>query len=156
MISKTNKSNLKGREKMKTKFLSLILVTLMVFGLLSGLTVTAAVTGLQGEGTEGNPGRIVPVGEAVNYAVEKLGFPEYIKDSSGAYNQYSRSMYRDATCHLSIPCGRILAALCWYEYITGYDARENPYQNSSITPADMKLLKEAAHFACSQSDYKKP
>lgn len=103
----------------------------------------------------GNPNRMIPVGEAINYAVGTLGFPEFIKDGSGKYNQYSRGMYRDTTCHLSIPCGRILAALCWYEYLTGKDARENPYQNNSVSRADMKLLKEAAHFACSQSEYQK-
>lgn len=103
----------------------------------------------------GNPNRMVPVGEAINYAVGTLGFPEFIKDDAGKYNQYSRGMYRDTTCHLSIPCGRILAALCWYEYLTGNDARENPYQNSSVTRADMELLKQAAHYACSQSEYQK-
>ena len=43
-----------------------------------------------------------------------------------------------------------MAGLAWYEYLTGNDARENPYQNSSI-PADvMAKLKEAAHWANQQ------
>lgn len=99
----------------------------------------------------GNPGRIVPVGEAVNYAVGTLGFPEYEKDADGNYLN-SRGMYKDKTCHLTT-LGQALNALTWYEYITGNDARENPYQHESISEEDMALLKEAAHWACSQEEY---
>lgn len=102
----------------------------------------------------GNPNRIVPVGEAINYAVGTLGFPERVLKNNGSYDSSgeSRGMYRDTTCHLAT-CGKILNSLTWYEYITGRDARENPYQHSNISNEDMTLLKEAAHWACSQTDY---
>ena len=90
----------------------------------------------------GNRGRMVPVGEAINYAIERLRFPE----------EY---MYRDTTCHLTLDYGRTLAALCWYEYITGRDARENPYTNENISAKDMADLKSVAHYACSLEEYKK-
>ena len=43
----------------------------------------------------------------------------------------------------------MLAGLTWYEYLTGNDVTENPYQLDGISEADMKLLKQAAHYACS-------
>ena len=62
-------------------------------------------------------------------------------------------MYRDTSSHLTFFYGRILAALTWYEYLTGEDARENPYQNENIPAEDMALLKEIAHEVCTLPEY---
>ena len=40
-----------------------------------------------------------------------------------------------------------MAGLTWYEYLTGNDARENPYTNDSVPAEIMVKLKEAAHYA---------
>lgn len=112
---------------------------------------------------------MVPTSVAVQYAIEKLGIKEHgfidpndptvtvggsepkyqPKDSDG-----NPAMYRDATCHMTNPYGSILVGLTWYEFLTGKDARENPYQSSEVNdPQVMAKLKEAAHFANQHPDW---
>ena len=98
---------------------------------------------------------MVPAGEAVYLAVTKYGFAEYVDDSSTTndyFNSSARAMYRDKSSHLTY-YGKTLAALTWYEYITGNDVRNNPYTNSFVNAADIALLKELAHEACSMAAY---
>ena len=122
-----------------------------LFGAIRNSYLTAAET-------IGNPNRVIPAGEAVYLAVEKYGFAEYVEDSDTTDDKFkstARAMYRDTTSHLTY-MGRILAGLVWYEYLTGNDVRENPYQNTSyVSEADMALLKEIAHEACQMSYYNK-
>lgn len=104
------------------------------------------------------PNMMVPSSYAVQYALNELGFLETSGEKSSS-NTYPRpvegevSIYRDTTCHLTTgthPYGRVLAGLTWYEYLTGNDVRENPYQNSGISEEVMAQLKEAAHWANTQ------
>lgn len=102
----------------------------------------------------GNPGRVIPAGEAIYRAITKYGFKEYELDSStGKFVSGARAMFTDNSSHLTNPYGRVLAGLTWYEYLTGNDARKNRYTNSKIPEADMKLLKEIAHEVCSLPEY---
>ena len=108
--------------------------------------------------TIGNPNRVIPAGEAVYLAITKYGFDERIAAETSTpekyvFNTTARSMYRDTSSHMTFFYGRILVALTWYEYLTGEDARENPYQNENIPAEDMALLKEIAHEACSLPEY---
>ncbi len=99
---------------------------------------------------------LVPTSEAIKYAIDDLGFEEYVDDSNLNdiyYDSSARAMFRDTTSHLSLPYGRVLAGLTWYEYLTGNDVRNNPYQISGIPESDMALLKQAAHYACSMAEY---
>ena len=97
-------------------------------------------------------GMMVPSSYAVQYALNELGFVEHSGPVSSD-NKYNNpvageySIYRDETCHLTLPYGRVLAGLTWYEYLTGNDARENPYTNDSVPAEIMVKLKEAAHYA---------
>ena len=105
----------------------------------------------------GNPGRIIPAGEAVYRAVTKYGFTEYVDNGSyeadDNFVSSARAMFRDKSSHLTSPYGKVLAGLTWYEYLTGNDARNNKYTNSKIPDDDMKLLKEIAHEVCSLPEY---
>lgn len=100
----------------------------------------------------GNPGRVIPAGEAMHQAIQNYGITEYIMDGE-EYIKDGRSIYRDASSHLNYNHGRVLAGLTWYEYLTGNDARENPYTHESISEEDMKLLKEIAHYVCTLPEY---
>lgn len=101
------------------------------------------------------PYMIVPTAESIEYAIDKLGFPEWTKQD-GAISENGRAMFRDATCHLNLPYGRMLAGLTWYEYLTGNFASDlNLKQTFSISESDMKLLAEAAHYACGLEAYNK-
>lgn len=102
----------------------------------------------------GNPGRIIPAGEAVYRAVRKYGFAEYVKDpDTGKFVGSARAMFADDSSHMTSPYGQVLVALTWYEYLTGNDARENKYTHSKIPANDMKLLKEIAHEVCQLPEY---
>lgn len=94
-------------------------------------------------------GKMVPTSDAILYALDELKFPEYAYGSDGNYDTSGRAIYRDNTCHLTLTYGRVLAGLTWYEYLTGNDVTQNPYQLDEISDEDMKLLKQAAHYACS-------
>ena len=111
---------------------------------------------------------MVPTSVAVQYAIEKLGFAEHgVRNGTvtptGNEPRYKSetedgtpALYRDATCHMtsdSPSYGRVLVALTWYEFLTGKDVRENPYQNSGISAENMAKLKEAAHFANQNPDW---
>ena len=100
----------------------------------------------------GNPGRVIPAGEATYLAIKEYGFAECIMDGDN-YIKDGRSIYRDASSHLNYNYGRVLAGLTWYEYLTGNDVRKNPYTHSEIPAEDMVLLKEIAHRACSLPNY---
>ncbi len=98
---------------------------------------------------------MVPTAWAVWYALNKLGFKEHsgVANANGTYNapvDGEISIYRDEVCHLTDKYGRVLAGLTWYEYITGKDARENPYQREGVSEDVMAKLKEAAHWANQQ------
>ncbi len=106
----------------------------------------------------GNPNRVIPAGEAVYRAITKYGFEERVEGEGSTpekyvFNTTARAFYRDTSSHMTFFYGRILVALTWYEYLTGEDARENPYQNENIPAEDMALLKEIAHEACSLPEY---
>ncbi len=104
----------------------------------------------------GNPNRVIPAGEAVFLAVTKYGIPEYIDDANpdnASFKSEGRSMFRDKESHMTYDYGRVLSALTWYEYLTGNDVRLNTYKHESISEADMTLLKEIAHEACSLPQY---
>lgn len=111
---------------------------------------------------------VVPTSVAVQYAIEKYGILEhgYIDPNDptvtvgGTEPKYqptdedgNPAIYRDATCHMTNPYGSVLVGLTWYEFLTGKDARENPYQEASIDAATMTKLKEAAHFANEHPDW---
>ena len=102
----------------------------------------------------GNPGRVIPAGEAVYRAIKKYGFSEYVLNSSGSgFVSEARAMFRDSSSHMTNPYGRVLVGLTWYEYLTCNDARSNKYTNSKIPENDMNLLKSIAHEVCSLSEY---
>lgn len=111
---------------------------------------------------------MVPTSVAVQYAIEHFGFAEHgVRNGTvtptGSEPRYTSetedgtpALYRDATCHMtsdSPSYGRVLVALTWYEFLTGKDVRENPYQNSGISAENMAKLKEAAHFANQNPDW---
>ncbi len=101
--------------------------------------------------TIGNPGRAIPAGEAIYKAIKEHGIEDRIMDGDKFVTD-QRSIYRDESSHLT-KYGRVLAALTWYEYLTGNDVRENSYVHDSISPSDMELLREIAHDACSLPEY---
>jgi len=49
--------------------------------------------------------------------------------------------------HLELNYGRFTAACVWYEKLFGLDVRKNPYHPSTVTPAQAKISKVAAHKA---------
>ena len=101
----------------------------------------------------GNPGRVVPAGEAIHYAITELGFEEFVLNGEGSYVTGGEGgIYRDTTPHLANK-GKLIVAFTWYEYITGNPATECAYTNSSFTDEDMAKMKQAAHWACSQAMY---
>ena len=100
---------------------------------------------------------MVPTSYAVQYALEELNYQEHSGEVTGEKYENpiagEKSIYRDETCHLTSsnpPYVRVLAGLTWYEYLTGNDVRNNPYQHSSISAEDMAALKKAAHWANEQ------
>lgn len=104
----------------------------------------------------GNPNRIIPAGEAVFMAVTKYGIPQYEDNANtedATFKSTARAMYIDKESHMTYSHGRVLAALTWYEYLTGNDVRSNTYQNEYVSASDMALLKEIAHEACSLPEY---
>ena len=104
----------------------------------------------------GNPNRVIPAGEAVFLAVTKYGIPEYIDDANpdnASFKSQGKSMFRDKESHMTYDYGRVLSALTWYEYLTGNDVRQNTYKHENISEADMVILREIAHEACSLPQY---
>lgn len=91
---------------------------------------------------------IIPSAIAVYLAITKYGFDEFVLNNDGSYVQNAAAMYRDTTCHLAMPYGRVLAGLTWYETLTGHDVTKISYQNAEIPETDMIKLKAAAHEAC--------
>lgn len=91
------------------------------------------------------------------YAVEALvaqGIPFHSGEAtSNVYeNPTEMSIFRDETCHLTYdgygaPYGRVLAALTWFEYLTGIDARTSTYTHAEISEEEMDILEAAAHDA---------
>ena len=73
--------------------------------------------------------------------------------SKYVFDKTARALYRDTSSHMTFFYGRVLVALTWYEYLTGEDARENPYQNENIPAEDMELLKGIAHEVCTLPEY---
>ena len=96
----------------------------------------------------GDPSSIIPSAVAIYLAITKYGFDEFVLDEGGNYIADAPAMYRDTTCHLGTPYGRILAGLTWYETITGNDVTQNPFQYGNIPEEHMARLKAAAHEAC--------
>lgn len=96
----------------------------------------------------GKDENMIPSAVAVYLAITKYGFDEFVLNDNGEYNTQAAAMYRDTTCHLTMPYGRVLAGLTWYETLTGNDVTKNTYQMSGITQEDMAKLKAAAHEAC--------
>ena len=89
-------------------------------------------------------------------AVTKHGIPQYEDNANpddAGFKSTARAMYIDKESHMTYSHGRVLAALTWYEYLTGNDVRSNTYQNEHVSAADMALLKEIAHEACSLPEY---
>ena len=101
--------------------------------------------------TIGNPGRVIPAGEAIYMAIKEHGFEERIMNEDKFVTD-ERSIYRDESSHLT-KYGRLISAFTWYEYLTGKDVRENTYIYDGISPSDMELIKEIAHNACSLPEY---
>ena len=106
--------------------------------------------------TIGNPNRVIPANEAIHLAVTKYGIAEYEDNSNTSdetYKSEAKAMFLDGSSHLTYNYGRVLAALTWYEYLTGMDVRQNTYKHENIPEADMQLLREIAHEACSLPEY---
>ena len=79
------------------------------------------------------------------------GFEEYVTDGN-IFVTDERTIFRDANSRLTNH-GKVLAALTWYEYLTGNDVREKTYIHESISVSDMDVLKEIAHRVCSLPEY---
>ncbi len=106
--------------------------------------------------TVGNPNRVIPANEALHLAVTKYGIAEYednANTSDESYKPEARALFMDGSAHLTYDYGRVLAALTWYEYLTGMDVRQNTYKHPNVPEADMALLREIAHEACSLPEY---
>ncbi len=101
--------------------------------------------------TIGNPGRVIPAGEAIYKAIKENEFDERIMDGDSFVTD-ERSIYRDASSHLT-KYGRVLSALTWYEYLTGNDVTENTYIHDGISATDMDTLRRIAHEVCSLPEY---
>lgn len=104
----------------------------------------------------GNPNRVIPANEAIYLALSKYGIAEYednAKTDDETYKSEAKAMFMDGSSHLTYNYGRVLAALTWYEYLTGMDVRQNTYKHENIPESDMALLREIAHEACSLPEY---
>lgn len=78
-----------------------------------------------------SPFTLIPCGQAIQNARQtKLG----------------DTLCRDGY-HLNYEYGRYTAACVWYEILTGFDVRLNPYRNPAMTRTQQHLTRHAAHRA---------
>ncbi len=98
-------------------------------------------------GIGGKPLRVLPCGQAMEYARENPIFQTEFGD--GKEIRLNRDGF-----HASLDYGRFLLGAVWYEALTGKDIADNPFIPEGTLPEPLSVVKMAAHQAVKEYGWK--